>query len=44
MFDATEDGVKNCEEEVSIKDVVLLAENLKQKCNTLFCFATQLTR
>ena len=37
--DTIEDGVKDCEVE-AIKDVVSVAANLKQKCNTIFWFVT----
>jgi len=34
LFDATEDGVKECEEKANIKNVAILAENLRQKHKT----------
>ena len=34
IFDATEDGVKKCEEKANIKNVAILAENLRQKHKT----------
>ena len=37
--DDAEVGVKDCKVE-AIKDVVSVAANLKQKCNTLFWFVT----